>query len=237
MRPRYWLDLDVMTTCWKVKPYTQVQWRRLFNAYRLITQVKIERIPGDFVECGVWMGGCAALMAWLNENYGLHRKVWLYDSFEGMPEGTLLDGNDAGWLAAGRFGGELVAVGTNVAPIEDVRRFLFAEMGLREEGIVIEKGWFQHTLPRSQVGPISILRLDGDYYESTKVCLEHLYERVVPGGFVIVDDYWSFQGCKRAVDEFLDGASVDLIDIDGHGIYFRKSQQAQHLLRKRAAPS
>jgi O-methyltransferase len=86
-------------------------------------------------------------------------------------------------------------------------------------------GWFQETLPawRDRVGAIAILRIDGDFYESTRVCFEELYERVMPGGAVVIDDYGTFEGCRRATDEFLSSRPrVDLIPIDFGASYFVK---------------
>lgn len=87
--------------------------------------------------------------------------------------------------------------------LEDVKRFLEQEIGYDPEHLVYHKGWFQDTLPAADISEIAVLRLDGDWYASTKVCLEHLHDKVVSGGFVIIDDYGCYDGCRKAVDEFL----------------------------------
>ena len=114
-----------------------------------------------------------------------------------------------------------------MGPLDDVKEILFRKLRLDERNIVIRKGWFQHTLPqaRHEIGPIAVLRLDGDWYESTKCCLENLYDSVVPGGYVILDDYYCWEGCKKAFDEFVAerGLTVELQRIDKAGAFFVKA--------------
>jgi len=92
--------------------------------------------------------------------------------------------------------------------------------------VSLVKGWFQDTLPeyKDRMGAVALLRLDGDWYESTKCCLENLYDNVVPGGYVIIDDYGALTGCKEAVDDFLNerNINVELIDVDHIRFYFLK---------------
>jgi hypothetical protein len=156
--------------------------------------------------------------------------VWLFDSFEGMPEASPRDGPDVKELSNNRYGGSLVPVGTNVASVEDVEALLFGRLGLDRRDVHSRRGWFQETVPaaKAEIGPIAVLRLDGDYYDSTRSCLDHLYDSVTPGGFVIVDDYGYFPSCGRAVDEFLEehGITVELLPVDDQGLsqgaFFRK---------------
>jgi O-methyltransferase len=144
-----------------------------------------------------------------------------------MPEATQEDvGEEAKKLARGMMNGKLSPVGANVASVDDVKTLFFKKLRLQENAVSIVKGWFQNTLPRykRQIGSIAILRIDGDWYESTKVCLEQLYDNVVKGGYVIIDDYGYYPGCKKAVDEFVTGRQldVDLIPVDYSRVYFRK---------------
>jgi hypothetical protein len=143
-----------------------------------------------------------------------------------MPEATPEDGDAASGLAVGRFGGSLEPVGTNIASLDGVKHLFFSIFGFPESLVQFKKGWFQHTLPAasSTMEPIALLRIDGDWYASTKVCLEHLYDRVTPGGYVVIDDYGYFPGCRRAVDEFLQeqGITVTIHWIDAEGVYFLK---------------
>jgi len=209
----------------KVSPFTKVPYPRLTNTYNLARKVEENIIDGAFVECGVWKGGCSAIMAYVARKS--ERKIWLFDSFEGMPEASEKDGPEAKELARNRFGSELKPVGTNVATIADCEEILFNKLHLNKKNIIFRKGWFQDALPKSkfEVGDVAILRIDADWYESTKYCLENLYDNVVPGGCIIIDDYGYYQGCKLAVDEFIKKRklSVKINKIDGVGIFFQKN--------------
>jgi hypothetical protein len=178
----------------RVGPYTLVGAWGLLTLYRLCREADRARISGAFVECGVFRGGCAGVMAALAGRGDPPRRTWLFDSFEGLPAPSEQD-------SANR----LARPGAFAAPIDDVRRLLFDELGADPALVSIEKGWFDRTLPaaRQSIGPIAVLRLDADLYESTRCCLENLYEQVAPGGFVLIDDYYGWPGCRIAVDEFL----------------------------------
>ena len=209
-----------------VKPYTQLGYRRLANIYELAARLEKEGLKGDFVECGVWKGGAAAVLAYQASRAKPPRKVWLIDSFAGMPEPTGQDGPMIGKMVNGRTEGRLHPVGINVASLEQVEKLLFGRFGFARDKVVLVKGWFQEVLPglSRRIGDIALLRIDADWYESTKVCLSCLYDSVVSGGYVIIDDYNLLPGCKNAVDEFMRerGLRVDLAAIDREGVYFRK---------------
>jgi O-methyltransferase len=135
-------------------------------------------------------------------------------------------GDAAQALARGRKGGRLVPVGTNVALLADVQDLLFRKLGIRRADVDIRQGWFQDTVwaAYDAIGPIVLLRLDGDWYESTRTCIEALYDQVAEDGFVVVDDYSAFPGCKTAIDEFLANRnlSVTLHPVDYTRVYFQK---------------
>jgi O-methyltransferase len=212
---------------WKVCKHTQQAYPGLSNVYDLAETVERNGMAGCFVECGVWRGGCAAVMASVTNRARSNRKTWLFDSFEGMPEATEIDtGEIAGELANNRMGGELVPIGTNIASTIEVKDLLFNRLHLDERQIILVEGWFQDTLPKSKrrVGSIAILRIDADWYESTKTCLVHLYDDVVVGGFIIIDDYNMFPGCKASVEEFIAQRklTVNLVKVDHSRIYFQK---------------
>ena len=198
----------------RVFPYTMAGYERLSNAYELAQQAERENLKGAFVECGVWKGGTAGTMAYVSRK-NQERPIWLFDSFEGLPEPTSKDGE-----LAKQF------VGACLAPLEEAHRLFFSVLQLQGPNIHIEKGWFQNTLPQAKerVGPIAILRLDADWYEFTRCILENLYDNVVPGGYVIIDDYGHWEGCKKAVDEFLKERNIvaNLKKIDYTGVYFQK---------------
>lgn len=153
-------------------------------------------VKGCVVECGVWRGGMSAGMA---EVLGPDREYFLFDSFEGLPPVTEADGAYAKtWQQD--TDGETYYDNCR-APIE------FAERAMRLSGaphFKLVKGWFENTLPEFvPPGPIAILRLDGDWYESTLVALESLFKHLSPDGIVILDDYYAWDGCSRAVHDFL----------------------------------
>ena len=208
-----WLQLSRLNLFRKTYPNTMVGYARLSNAYALAQSVERTGLPGAFVECGVWKGGCIATMAWVARQAKSKRGIWLFDSFEGLPEPTGKDG-PKGWEHVGDY----------AAPQEAAEELLFSKLKVRPDDVHVVKGWFQDTLPvyKGEIGRIAILRLDGDLYESTKCCLEHLYDQVVPGGYVIIDDYGCWEGCKMATDEFLWNVDVELQVIDSKGRFWRK---------------
>jgi len=210
----------------RVKPYTMSSVRRLDNVYQLANAVETAQLPGAFVECGVWNGGCGAVMAYVAKRANSGRVTWFFDSFEGLPEPVALDGTNAALYARSRTSGELKTIDQCVGSQERVEEVLFDRLRIDRAAVQIRKGWFQNTIPAAanEIGPIAILRLDGDWYESTKVCLENLFDNVVPNGYVIIDDYGFWEGCAKAVDEFLErrGLSVTLEPIDYAGRYFQK---------------
>lgn len=186
-----------------VRPYTMVSGARLRNIHDVATDIERRGIRGAFAECGVWRGGCAAVMAAVSRRAGSHRPVWLFDSFEGLPEPSEADGRAAAEYAGEQAGGQLRSIGRTVATADDVREIM-GKLKIDPTTLIIREGWFQSTIPQSvsTIGPIALLRLDGDWYESTLVCLQGLYDLVVSGGVVVIDDYDYWEGCRRAVDDF-----------------------------------
>jgi O-methyltransferase len=192
--------------------YTMVGHERLENLRYAIGCLVKEKIPGDLVECGVWRGGAAIFMAAVLKELGEKRTIWLADSFEGLPAPTLKE--DEGYDVSGI---DYLAVG-----LEDVEA-AFKRFDLLDSNIRFLKGWFSDTLPTAPIEPIALLRLDGDLYASTMDALTALYDRLSPGAFVIVDDYGTWEPCRRAVEDFLSarGVSPEIHDIDGSGVYWR----------------
>ncbi|MDP6630593.1 MAG: TylF/MycF/NovP-related O-methyltransferase [Kiritimatiellia bacterium] len=202
----------------------------------MIRRLAEQSIRGSIVECGVWRGGAAAFMAeevHYHCTEGLH--LYFFDSFEGMPHMTLEDGDRAGQLLYGKVtsdlseeetDGALQGTGRNDADEGRVRSLL-SRTRAPQEHLHLVKGWFQHTLPawRDRIGPIALLHIDGDFYESTRTCMEELYPQVAPGGIVILDDYGVYAGCRQAVDEYLGqrGETPELLPVDHSIRYFVKS--------------
>ena len=197
-----------------------VEYEQLSSIYDLAREIegsyfiKEKYIKGAFVECGVWKGGCAGIMAYVANQFS-GRQTWLFDSFEGLPEATDKDGIRASYYT-----------GRCKADYQDVAELLYNVLKIDPKTVNIKIGLFQNTLPKAktEIGDIAILRLDGDWYESTKCCLENLYDNVVEGGYVVLDDYNHWQGAKLALDEFLAerGLTAKLIKVDSAGIYFKK---------------
>ena len=217
-------DKKKIETVFKCLEFSLVGWQGMEATYDCTRKVLERRIPGDLVECGVAQGGSALLIAMVNKHFGdSSRQIWLFDSYEGLPDPTPDD------FKEGRTGSHIrpLPKGSCLGTIEEVSRLLFTENGLNPKVIRMEKGWFQDTLPviAPKIGSISLLRLDGDWYESTLVCLNFLFSKVSTGGFVILDDYFTCHGCKKATDEFLAAHSKNYPIIpDGRGgAFFEKS--------------
>ena len=225
--PKDVLNFEKLILFKKVYSYTMVGYERLSNIYDLSKLMEKGKKEGAFVECGVWKGGCAAVMAFIADRAKSNRKIWLFDSFEGLPEPTDKDGLLAKNCALNKTSGKLLPINECVGSLEDVEKIFFSKLKINKENIKIKKGWFQDTLPeaKSKIGPIAILRLDGDWYESTKSCLDNLYDNVICEGYIIIDDYGHWEGTRKAVDEFLKKRKLNssLIKIDCTGIYFQKT--------------
>lgn len=172
----------------------------LEHTHNLAAKAIAEGIPGAFVECGVAQGGCAALLAQVAASDAETRHCWFLDSYEGLPDPTDAD------YDSGKTGRHIrpLPKGSCLGTHEQVSQLLFEDFGLDRQHITLVKGWFQDTLPvtKTKIGPIAVLRVDGDWYESTNCCLEELFPYVSPGGHVIIDDYYSCYGASKATDEY-----------------------------------
>ncbi len=192
-RPLVFLRGLALWTRVRQQGFTMIGCRRGRTLFRLAAEVEREHVPGALVDCGVWNGGSTALLAAAAPS----RTVWAFDSFEGLPEPGVEDGDDALAWGASCLGSE-----ENVR--EAFRRFA------RPDQLRIVKGWFEDTLPLhlASVGPIAVLHADGDWYASVRVTLESLYDSVSAGGYVVVDDYDVWSGARRAVDDFRTARSI-----------------------------
>lgn len=180
--------------------------QRMYLLSQAVLNTKIHKLEGDFVECGVWRGGNILLYKLLSDFYNLDKKIYAYDTFDGMttPEDIDVDykGNNAAEQMISQIKSENIqnihafssieSVKTNISKYTNLDRIKFIK-GPVEETLIIEK-----NLPSK----ISVLRLDTDWYKSTKIELKHLYPRLVKGGVLIIDDYGYFVGARKAVDEY-----------------------------------
>lgn len=203
----------------KVKPkFTMVKNQNLRTLYSLVGQVNRRRIAGDIVECGVWNGGSAAVMgaASIGEiSQEELRTIWLFDSFEGLPPPGEKDGD----LEKRNY-----FPGWNRGDITLVQE-IFTRIGYPREKVKIVPGWFNETLIREPIQDIVILHIDADWYDSVKIVLDVLYDRIVPGGFVVLDDYGLWPGCRRAVSDYFSEnhiSGIDIREIGRQGAYFQK---------------
>jgi O-methyltransferase len=205
-------------TDWPENGFTMIGIKRLENIQMCATQLIEQNIEGDFLEAGVWKGGASIFMRAILKYYGISDKsVWLADSFKGLPPPKPeypADKDDIHYQHQG------LAIS-----LEQVK-CNFQTFDLLDEQVKFIEGWFHETLFTAPIDKISLLRLDGDMYESTYVSLEALYHKVSIGGFVIIDDYGYIESCRQAVHDFLDKNSLKPIihKIDWTGIYWKKER-------------
>ncbi len=210
-------------------PATMTSSERIYALWRMVRHLVERGVEGDFVECGVWRGGSVMVMAETLADAGVtDRTLWLYDTFEGMPppsaEDRDLSGNGADNLLAAEARTEESAIWA-YAPrtvVEDnLRRTRYPYDRFR-----LVQGKVEDTIPAAIPEQIALLRLDTDWYSSTKWELEHLYPRLAVGGVLILDDYGHWQGARQAVDEYFAalGHAVQLHTIDYTGRLVVKTQ-------------
>lgn len=206
-------------------PYSMGGRKALENAFEVTALVEQKKIVGALVECGVAKGGTAAMMALTNRELGtIKRPKWFFDSYEGLPEPTAED------FEGGKAGHFICPLpkGACLGAIEQVSDLMFDKLNLPQNEVHLVKGWFQDTVPvhRERIGPIAVLRLDGDWYESTKVPLENFYDQVSLGGYIIIDDYATCFGSRKAVDEFRAERNITAsLCPDGRGgVWFEKHE-------------
>lgn len=210
------------TEAWRlVAPYTLLDIWRAENIASLLYRVRA--LPGDVMECGVYQGGMGMLMALLLQQWGVDKKVYMLDSFQGLPkpDPSVDRFHKAGWLVA------------NVKMVEQV----VSALGLKDR-VVVVPGWFEETLPALPPDPVCLAHLDGDLYASTVTCLAHVGPRVVAGGVVVVDDYNDAgEGVHKAVNEYAraHGCRLQLGPIPQ--VYFRAAAEPGKPIRGRIRAS
>lgn len=204
---------------WPLEAETMVGLKRLDNLQYCVTSVIRDGVPGDLIETGVWRGGSSIFMRAVLKAYGdRSRKVWLADSFQGLPQPDPVrypvDHGDTLWSY------KELAISLNQVKAN------FTRYGLLDEQVAFLPGWFRDTLPAAPIKQLAVLRLDGDLYESTMDALVALYPKVTAGGFVIVDDY-ALPTCRAAIEDFrrARGITDPIHQIDWTGAFWQRSTE------------
>ena len=197
---------------------------RLDNIRQCVERIVADRVPGDVIETGVWRGGGSIFMRGCLDAMGAPGRVsWVADSFEGLPAPDAARPKEFDF-----YHGTIMQKHYDrmAAGLEEVQEN-FRAYGLLSGNVRFLKGWFKDTLPDAPIGPLSIMRLDGDYYDSTMDALRALYDKLAPGGFVIIDDYGEelWTDCRQAVEDFRATRSIadPIIAVDTRCSYWRKS--------------
>ncbi|MBX3657858.1 MAG: class I SAM-dependent methyltransferase [Ramlibacter sp.] len=205
---------------------TMVPMARMEQLQACIEDVLRRGVPGDLMECGVWRGGLPIFMRAVLKTHGVtDRCVWAADSFEGLPEP---DAKRFPKEAKAHHGALMRDGFRHFAAGLDVVRANFERYGLLDGQVRFLPGWFKDTLPDAPIEQLAVLRLDGDYHESTRDCLVHLYDRLSVGGYLIVDDYGEdeWTDCRAAVDAFRAGRGIDepMVQVDRRCWYWRRAR-------------
>lgn len=188
--------------------------RQLDSMQRCIRDVLERGVPGDLLEAGVWRGGMTIFMKAVLAAYADDvRRVWVVDSFAGLPESDRAV-ETFGWRA-----------GAMSASLEEVQAN-FRRYGLLDDRVRFVKGYFEDSLPKSEIGRLAILRIDADLYQSTMTALTHLYPKLSVGGYAVFDDYQNLPDCRRAIDEYraANGIVDPIVRIDTRAVLWKRSK-------------
>ncbi len=197
--------------------HTMIGRKRLNNLQYCMEEILRNKIPGDFIETGVWRGGTTIFMRGFLASYDVKdRFVWVADSFMGVPPSSHEEDKDIDLSAS--------VLPVLAVSLEKVKE-LFSRYDLLDYQVKFLKGWFKDTLHTAPISQLSLLRLDGDLYESTMDALDALYDKVSPGGFIIIDDYGSVPACKVAINTFRKERKIEdkLVPVDKHCVFWVKT--------------
>ncbi|AZQ64635.1 macrocin O-methyltransferase [Flammeovirga pectinis] len=202
---------------WPIYADTMVGLKRLDNIEFCINDIIKNGIPGDLIETGVWRGGCTIFMnALLKLNNELHRNVWVADSFEGLPMPNVEKYKED----KGDYLYKMEELSINLDTVKNN----FKKYDLLTQNVKFLKGWFKDTLSTDKIKKLSLLRLDGDMYESTMDSLTNLYPKLSIGGYIIIDDWGAVEACKKAVLDYRLEHKIDseIIEIDHLSVFWKK---------------
>jgi hypothetical protein len=206
------MDSEFKKIYFKSQPHTMTSLLRMNALHKAVQYTADNNIPGDIVECGVWQGGSMMVGALtLINKKDTEKKLYLYDTFEGMSEPTEKDTRH-GKSVADRWK-EMQDDGFNkwdYSPLEEVQKNIFST-GYPKEKIHFIKGKVEDTIPQTIPDKISVLRLDTDWYESTYHELKHLFPKLSVGGVLIIDDYGHWEGARQAVDQYFKENNIPML--------------------------
>ena len=203
---------------WPDQGETMIGMARLNNLQACVGEVLEAGVPGDLIETGVWRGGASIFMrALLAARGDTERKVWLADSFRGLPKPNVAK------YPADKGLGHLSRVAYLAVSVEEVKEN-FRRYALLDDQVRFLVGWFRDTLPDAPISRLAILRLDGDLCESTMDAMRALYPKLSIGGFAIVDDFF-MPGCAQAIEDYRAANSITepIQDIDGMGVFWKRT--------------
>jgi O-methyltransferase len=189
------------------KPFTMTSRERMFSLYKAVTYIVQNNLPGDFVECGVWKGGSSMMMAATLMHLGkTDRTIWMYDTYEGMSEPTEEDKDYLGTAADRQLSDAKKEDQSSVwcySSLEEVMANMYST-GYPKDKIKYIKGKVEDTIPENMPASlIGLLRLDTDWYESTRHEMIHLYPKLIKDGILIIDDYGHWVGARKAIDDYI----------------------------------
>ena len=194
----------------EVRPWTMTTMERIYALIQAVRYVSSNSIPGAMVECGVWKGGSVATIAkTLLQLQDVTRELYLFDTFQGMTQPTAKDSDYRG-VTASQDLLELPSHKCDDAPLEQVKEVVFGT-GYPREKVHFVPGRVEETIPASAPNSIALLRLDTDWYESTRHELVHLFPRLSKGGVLIVDDYGHWKGSRQACDEYFAQSCIPIL--------------------------
>jgi O-methyltransferase len=200
---------------WPERAHTMVGIKRLDNLHQSLDYVRENSIPGDFIETGVWRGGASIFIKFYNDLYEMRRKVFVADSFEGLPVPDVskypVDAGD-----------KHHTIDYLKVSLEEVTNN-FKTYRVLDDDVIFLKGWFSETLSNEMIKTLAILRFDGDMYGSTMDVFNQLYHKVSSGGIVIVDDF-CLPNCVRAINDFrsINNITEEIYTVDECGVYWTK---------------
>mmetsp|Transcript_7303 Transcript_7303/g.15953 ORF Transcript_7303/g.15953 Transcript_7303/m.15953 type:complete len:294 (-) Transcript_7303:662-1543(-) len=208
------------------KELTMLSRARLDNVQELVTRAVLDDVSGDILECGVWKGGASMVMKSVLQTFGSSKKLFCADSFVGLPKMDELDKKvDYALLQQGTTQRMDPAGSYNIGGVTTFKANLaYFQM---QDNVELLVGWFNDTLPKAPIKQLAVLRVDGDMYSSTITILDNMYDKVVSGGYVIIDDYGHWPQCRKAVHDWFKARNIEHVlsgihKIDDTGVWFQK---------------